>query len=234
LLNVVYDGGKRTQYNSNHFAQVDAMVFHTNGGIKMKKLMGSLLGILTMIWMVMPFAWATPSGGSVTTSPIEVSAEIAAVLELTVKVHAGASIDDPVVTKIGFSTLVLDDNEEFYSSANVFTIEANARTAGRKYSITQTGNALLSCTQQLPNGAYIVTPNALGIAPKSGASYGLQKTAVSSGLLVYSSNDKGQRETINARYTLSSDAGLGSYEQISGDQQAGIYTATLTYTLTLI
>ena len=197
----------------------------------MKKLMGSLLIAFMMVWLVMPVMAA---GGSYTTPAIQVSAEIVPLLQLTLKIHDGQDFSGSVVTLMNFDKLVLDNTALTYSSSHVFTVEATALSSGRKYNVTQTGTQLTAPGgDKLPVGCEIVTPNAMNVSPNPGAHYGSQQSWVGSNETVYTSNNAGQRETLNARYTLSSDPGLGSTDKMDADLHGGLYTATVTYTLTL-
>jgi hypothetical protein len=198
---------------------------------QMKLLVRRLLITAMLTWLITPIA---QSANSVTTPPIEVSAEIQALMQLKITIHDGESLSDPTVTLMNFDKLVLDETTSNYSASHVFTIEAEPKTSSREYVITQTGTRLTApAGDMLPVGCLIVTPNAINETPKTGAIYGIQQTWVSANAVVYTSNNKGQRDVINARYTVSSDPSLGSYDVIDVDQQGGLYTATVTYTLTL-
>lgn len=197
----------------------------------MKKLMGSLLIAFMMVWLTMPVMAAS---GSYTAPTIQVSAEIVSLLQLTIKVHDGQDFSAPVVTLMNFDKLVLDNTNLTYASTHVFTVEATALSSGRKYSVTQTGTQLTApAGDKLPVGCEIVTPNAMNVAPNSGARYGNQQSWVGNNETIYTSNNSGQRETLNARYTLSSDPALGSTDKMDADLHGGLYVATITYTLTL-
>ena len=197
----------------------------------MKKLMGSLLIALMMMWLVMPVMAAT---GSYTAPAIQVSAEIVPLLQLTIKIHDGQDFSGPVVTLMNFDKLVLDNTALTYASSHVFTVEATALSSGRKYSVTQTGTQLTDpASDKLPVGCEIVTPNAMNVTPNSGAHYGSQQSWVGNTETMYTSNNSGQRETLNTRYTLSSNPALGSTDKMDADLHGGVYTATVTYTLTL-
>jgi len=196
----------------------------------MKKLIGSLL-VGLLIWICTP-AIAVP--GSYTAPAIQVSAEVDAILQLTITIYDGINTSAPVVTSMNFGSLVLNQSNFTYASSHEFTVTVTALTSGRKYTVSQTGTQLTdSSGDKMPTGAQIVTPNAMTVTPDSGAHYGNQQTWVGNSLTVYTSNPTGQRDTINARYTLSSDSALGSTTVIDADQAGGNYSATVTYTLTL-
>jgi hypothetical protein len=205
----------------------------------MKKLMGSLLIVLMLTWLIAPVAESVVVGppytpSSVTVGPIQVTAEIVPVLQLSLIIHDGADLSKPVVTVMNFDKLVLDQSKYTYASSHVFTVEATALSSGRKYTITQTGTQLTAPTgEKLPVGCQIITPNAINAAPATGGTYGTQQTWVVTSGTVYTSNAAGQHDVINARYSLSSDPGLGSYDNIDADSHSGVYSATVTYTLTL-
>ena len=205
----------------------------------MKKLMGSLLVVLMLTWLIAPVAECVVVGppyspSSVTTGAIQVSAEIVPILQLTLKIHDGQDFSGPIVTLMNFDKLVLDNATLTYSSSHVFTIEATALSSGRKYSVTQTGTQLVDpVNDKLPVGCSILTPNAMNVPSNPGAHYGSQQSWVGNAETVYTSNSSGGHETLNARYTLSSDAGLGSTDKMDADLHSGVYSATVTYTLTL-
>lgn len=200
--------------------------------------MGSLLIALAMGFMASTgyclTVGPTANVKSISTAPIQISAEVVPILELTLTIYDGATTTSPVVTVMNFNTLVLTQSTLTYASSHVFTVQATAISSGRAYSLLQSGTQLVDpAGDKLPLGCQIVTPNALKVTPNAGGTYGKQQQWVGNNLILYTSNTAGQRDTVNARYTLSSDSTLGSTDKIDADQHGGSYTATVTYTLTL-
>lgn|GEM_PF-6700961 len=166
---------------------------------------------------------------SMTLPPIEVTAEVKAHLTLTLQIHDGLSFSDPVVTKMIFGVLVLDEVTNTYSSPKVFTIEAKAHSNSVPYIVTQTGTVLTNTTgQTLPTLTQIVEPNANGEPIRVGAHYGTKGTWVGVSKVIYDSGSGGKLEVLNARYTVASDG----VNNITVDQNVGVYSATITYTVT--
>jgi len=158
----------------------------------------------------------------------------------------------------------VDDEFLYMSGANAYAAVLVASTSGKKYSITQTGSDITSGGDKIPAGAYILSPDyqekdVLGTS-EQGACPGIvaaPKSAVGADQFIYTSDLAGKAKLIRAFLSIGGpDAngeianysqghngatGIGAkqlyedtWEPVTGDQPAGTYSATISFTVNLI
>ena len=123
------------------------------------------------------------------------------------------------------------------SSTKAFQVFFGVNAQGRAFTVKQTAGHLVSGSNTVPDGAFIVTPlDGIGgdnTKPlPSGISKGTRGTAVFSNKALFTSTG-GLSDTMAATYGITDDPNLGATQPIPLDQPAGTYTTTVTFTATV-
>jgi hypothetical protein len=120
-----------------------------------------------------------------------------------------------------------------------FAVVLVANTQRVPYTITQTGTALTSGVNTIPNGSSVVTPvytiqDNAGATLPAGASIGSPGSWVSTNKTLYSSGPSGASRAIQAIYSITGDPTAGATATVPVDQPAGAYASGITFTMTTV
>lgn len=177
--------------------------------------------------------------------PIDVSAEVPAVLELGAwtKYFTGTNtvpIGDADSYNFGQLTHTLANSNEagVWFSHKWFTTYLYASTGSRRYQIKQTCTGVTSGGNDI-NSAFVVTPNYsiddhLSGQPAQGANPGTLGNpglAVSTDHVIYTSDSAGQSKIIQAIYAIPNVSTVSGFEAIGLDQPQGVYSGQVTFTV---
>ena len=197
-----------------------------------------------------------------TSATVDVSADVAEQLELTVWIKRVMDDQDPgtegtTVTSMAFGsltdTLANGDPAGALFSRTWFAAFLIANTAGRPYIIRQTADGLRDGANSIPSNCYLMTPDyiaddeftwpggsqAQGPIP-AGASLGPVRPATGTNRVIYTSGSAGLARIIRAYYAVTNGYKADgtpvpgfSGDAISLDQPAGSYTGSVTFSVVL-
>ncbi len=218
--------------------------------------MKTLATITGFIVMVFTLAVSPAFAGSVSSSPIPVSASVDGSLTLTVALFKDSlsGPTGPQISAINFGQLQVFTNtstggQTLRSSDTgtgavmggaVALLSANSH--GAHYTISQTGTALTNGTDTVPSGACRMVPvystgDLLGGNPQgsipAGASVGSPATWVSStGNTIYNSESSNAAvRIVQAHFSVTDDPTTGATAAVPTSQPGGSYGATVTFTV---
>ena len=203
----------------------------------MKKIISFTVIAVMALGFVVPAFAATTS-----TAPIATSATVLGGLTLSVTLKkndfAGA-----VVTSMNYGNLVDIGTGTLRSTATGSTgtgavaafISANSQSL--PYTITQVGTVMSNGSTTLPNGALNVVPvyataDNGGLGIPAGAALGTKGTWVGSRTLYTSEPGSAAIRTRQAIYSVTDDPAAGATSGVPQSQATGIYTGTVTITVT--
>ncbi len=196
-------------------------------------------------------AWAATVG------PIPVTATVDQIESFScgirrVKNVNGVEVDQGPSPDMNFGTLLrlntcgtTGDQPCALGAPHFFKVFCGTNTAGRPYTVRQTGTALTSGSNTLPNNAWVFVPIDLvdadgdGAADDplpAGATIGTRVSANTASATWYSSGTGGKGVTIQSAYGVTGNPSATPNPTgplIPPDQPAGAYTGTVTWTLTI-
>lgn len=210
-----------------------------------------LRGMLAAFLLWPAPAWAATVGPIPVTATVDTVETFSCSIRKTINVN-GVEQDLGPSTDMNFSTLLrlntcgtTGDQPCALQGPHFFKVFCGVNTSGRAYTVRQTGSALTSGINSLPDNAWVFVPinlvdaNGDGIANDPlpiGASVGTRVSAHTTSATWYSSGAGGKAVTIQSAYGITgtpSQTPNPSGPLIPPDQPAGTYTGTVTWTLTV-
>ncbi|MBF0254601.1 MAG: hypothetical protein HQL11_05710 [Candidatus Omnitrophica bacterium] len=201
--------------------------------------------IIALALLVGVCALYTPAAfaDSATSGQYTVQAQVGAGLTFNVELkkndYNGATVQSMnfgQLADLGSNTLRSDPAGTTGTGAVDVFLSANTHSI--PYIIKQTGTALTKTggSAFLPHGACVVTPvyaaaDNGGAAIPAGASLGTAGTWVATDKPLYTSEGAGSTRVIQAFYSITDDPAAGSTDFVPLSQEAGTYTANVTFTV---
>lgn len=186
----------------------------------------------------------TPANAASTATTLNVTADINAVLTLTVNVKEldtnGIPIGPDLGTNMNFGSLIKDGNNAQWGSRS-FGVFLTSSTSARPYTITSTMASPTNGTNTLPNATLlkVISATKQG-ADISGDSFNPNaQSAVTNNTIIYTSSPAGDGALVNLVYGISGANPDGSapfpgWVGIPSDFPGGEYSSTASYSLVLL
>lgn len=191
---------------------------------------------------------------------VPVTATVASSLSFNVTIvellpdGSGGTTIGPVVTAMNFGNLASNGTFDpdgpsgpkppqlrSLNSLKAFQVFFGINAQSRPYTIKQTAAKLTSGGNTLPDGSFIVTPlqgvggdtSPTGTPLPSGTVVAAKRSAVGTGVVLFSRTTNGASNTMAATYGITDDPAHGATEFIPLDQPAGSYVTTIVFSATV-